>query len=45
MPVITWATVTISESLRQLPGKHEIKTLQKKKAILGTAHILQEVLT
>jgi len=40
------ATGTISKSLRQylsnIPGKHEIKELQKI-AILGTALILQEV--
>ena len=45
--VIIGATGTISESLRQylsnLPGKHEIKELQKT-AILGTAHKLWEVL-
>jgi hypothetical protein len=38
---------TISKSLRQylsnMPGKHEIKELQKT-AILGNAHILQKVL-
>ena len=38
---------TISKSLRQylinIPGKHEIKDLQKT-AILGTAHILRKVL-
>jgi hypothetical protein len=47
IPVITGATGTISESLRQhlsnIPGKHESKELQKT-AILGTAHILREVL-
>jgi hypothetical protein len=41
IPVITGATGTISKSLRQhlsnMPGKHEIKKLQKT-AILGTAH-------
>jgi hypothetical protein len=40
-PVITGATGTISESfskyLRSVPGKHDIKELQKT-AILGTAH-------
>ena len=45
MPVITGATGTISESLRQylsnMPGKQEIKELQKKTAILGTAHKLR----
>ena len=45
IPVIIWASGTISESLRQYPsnlqGKNEIKELQKKNkktAILGTAH-------
>jgi len=46
-PVITGATGTISKSLRQylnnIPGKHEIKELQKT-AILGTAHKLRKVL-
>jgi hypothetical protein len=43
IPVITGATGTVSKSLRQylnnVPGKHEIKELQKT-AIFGTAHIL-----
>ena len=47
MPVITGATGTISESLRQylsnIPGKHEIRELQKT-ATLGTANILSKVL-
>ena len=47
IPVITGATETISKSLRQylsnIPGKHEIKELQKT-AILATVHILQKVL-
>jgi hypothetical protein len=47
IPVIIGATGTISKSLRQylssLPGKHEIKELQKT-AVLGTAHKLWEVL-
>ena len=47
IPVIIGATGTISKSLRQylsnIPGKHEIKELQKT-AILGTAHILRKVL-
>jgi len=47
IPVITGATGTISKSLRlflsNIPGKHEIKEL-KITAVLGTAHILQEVL-
>jgi hypothetical protein len=45
--VIIGATGTISKSLRQylsnIPGKHEIKELQKT-ATLGTAHKLREVL-
>ena len=49
IPVIIGTTGTISKSLRQylsnIPGKHEIKELQKKKTvILGTAYILREVL-
>jgi hypothetical protein len=47
MPVMIWVTGTISKSLRKyvsnVPGKHEVKELQKT-AILGTAHILQNVL-
>jgi hypothetical protein len=47
IPVIIGATGTISQSLRQylsnIPGKHEIKELQKT-AILDTAHILRKVL-
>ena len=47
IPVIIRATVTISESFRKylsnVPGKHEIKELQKT-AILGTAHTLWKVL-
>jgi hypothetical protein len=46
-PVIIGATGTISKSVRKylssVPGKHDIKELQKT-AILGTAHILREVL-
>jgi hypothetical protein len=46
-PVIIGATGTISKSFRKylssVPGKHDIKELQKA-AILGTAHILREVL-
>ena len=45
--IIIGATGTISESFRKyvsnIPGKHEVKELQKT-AILGTAHILREVL-
>ena len=47
IPVITGATGTISKSFRKcvsnIPKKHEVKELQKT-AILGTAHILREVL-
>ena len=47
IPVIIGATGTISKSfrkyMRDLPGNHEIKELQKI-AILGTAHILWKVL-
>jgi hypothetical protein len=48
IPGIIRATGTFSQSLRQylskIPGKHEIKELQKT-AILGTAHILRKALT
>ena len=48
IPVIIGVTGTISKLLKQyqsnIPGKHEIKVLQKT-AILGTAHILQKVLS
>ena len=47
IPVIRQATGTISKSFRKylsnIPGKHEIKELQKT-AILGTAHTLWKVL-
>ena len=47
IPVIAGATGTISKSLRRylnnVPGKHEIKELQKTD-ILSTAHILRKVL-
>ena len=47
IPVITEATGTISKSLRKyvsnIPGSHEVRELQKT-AILGTAHILRQVL-
>ena len=47
-PVVIGVTGTISKSLRQdqnnIPGKHEIKELKKKTAILGTAHTLRRVL-
>jgi hypothetical protein len=48
IPVKIWVTGTISKSFRQylnnIPGKHEIKELQKT-ALLGTAHILREEVT
>ena len=48
IPVIRGATGTISKSFRKyvrnIPGNHEVKELQKT-AILGTAHVLREVLT
>jgi len=48
VPVITVATATITNLLRQhqnsLLGKHEIKKLEKKSAILGTVNVLQKVL-
>ena len=47
IPVIIGATGNISISLRQylnnVPGKHEIKELQKKTALLGTAHVLRKM--
>ena len=47
IPVIIGVTGTISktfiEYVSNIPGKHEVKELQKT-AILGTAHILQKVL-
>jgi hypothetical protein len=47
IPVIIGASGTISKSLRQylnnIPGKHAIEE-QQKTAMLGTAHILWEVL-
>jgi hypothetical protein len=47
IPVIIGATGTTSKSFRKylsnVPGKHEIKELQKT-AILGTAHTLYKVL-
>jgi hypothetical protein len=46
--VIIGATGTISKSFRKyvsnIPGNHDVRELQKT-AILGTAHILREVLT
>ena len=48
IPVIIGAAGTISKAFRKyvsnMPGNHEVKELQKT-AILGTAHILQKVLT
>jgi hypothetical protein len=48
IPVTTGATGPISKSLKKylssIPGKHEIKELQKR-AILGMAHIFRKVLT
>jgi len=47
MPAIIGATGTVSVLFRKyvsnITGKHEVKELQKT-AILGTAHILREVL-
>jgi len=47
IPVIIGATGTISKSFRKyvsdIPGNNDVKELQKT-AILGTAHILWEVL-
>jgi len=47
IPVIIGATGSISKPFRKylsnIPGKHEIKELQKA-AILGTAHVLRKVL-
>ena len=47
IPVIIWATGTISKSSRHypsnIPGKHEIRELRKT-AMLDTAHILRKVL-
>jgi RNase P/RNase MRP subunit POP5 len=44
-PVIIGVTGTISKAFRKylssIPGKHDIKELQKT-AILGTAHILRK---
>ena len=48
IPVIIGATGSTSNSLSQylsnIPGKHEIKELQRT-AILCTAHVLRQVLT
>jgi len=46
IPVIIGATGTISKSFREyvrnIPGRYGVKELQKKTAILGTAHILRK---
>jgi len=46
-PVIIGATGTVSKLFRKyvsnIPGKHEVKELQKT-AILGTAHIIRKAL-
>jgi hypothetical protein len=48
IPVISVTTGTISKSFRKytsyIPGNNDVRKLQKT-AILGTAHILREVLT
>jgi hypothetical protein len=47
IPVIIGANGTISKSFRKyvstIPGNHDVRQ-QQKTAILGTAHILREVL-
>jgi len=43
IPLIIRATGTIYKSLSNIPGKHDIKELQKT-AILDTAHMLRKVL-
>jgi hypothetical protein len=47
IPVMIGTTGTISKSFRiymsTIPGNHDVRELQKT-AILGTAHILQQVL-
>jgi len=47
IPVIIGANWTITKTFKKyvsnIPGKHEVKELQKT-AILGTAHILRKVL-
>jgi len=46
--IIIIIIITISKSFRKyvsdIPGNHDVKELQKT-AILGTAHIIQKVLT
>ena len=48
IPVIIGATSTISKSFRKyvrdIPGNHDVRELQKT-VILGTAHVIQKVLT
>ena len=48
IPIIIWATGTLSKSLLQylsnIPGKHKIKDIQKRTAILVTAHILRKMI-
>jgi hypothetical protein len=48
IPVIIAATGNFSKSFRKyvsrIPGNHEVRELQKT-AIMGTAHVLQKVLT
>ena len=48
IPVIIGATGTLSVSLLQypsnIPGKHEIKEIQKRTAMLVAAHILRKVI-
>ena len=47
IPVIIGTTGTVSKTFRKyvsnIPGKHEVKELQKT-AILGTAHTMRKVL-
>jgi hypothetical protein len=47
IPVITGTTRTVTKGLKKnleaIPGKHPTDSLQKT-AILGTSHIIQEVL-
>jgi hypothetical protein len=47
IPVVIWATGTISKSFRKyvsnLPGNHEVKELQKT-GVSGTARLLRKVL-
>jgi len=47
IPVIRRAIGTLSKSILQylsnIPGKHEIKEIQKRKAILVTAQVLRKM--